>query len=145
MRGTSLNSIPSPFLNHTFRQHDSRFTFGFISTSSTLINNRRPSLPRLRAQQSETTDEYKVRNSQDEVSATQGIRIRRRSPTGPKLHYVGPFEFRLQNEGKHPGGNCLEQGHRGCSGLYLPLVFDTVAVFGTRTQRLLSSGSSGSN
>ncbi|KAI3774843.1 hypothetical protein L1987_49405 [Smallanthus sonchifolius] len=108
MRATSLNSIPSPFLNHTFRQHDSRFTSGFKSTSSTLINNGRSSLPCLRAQQSETTDEFKVRNSQDEVSATQGIRIRRRPPTGPPLHYVGPFEFRLQNEGNTPR-NILEE------------------------------------
>ncbi|KAI3803613.1 hypothetical protein L1987_31770 [Smallanthus sonchifolius] len=108
MRGTSLNSIPSPFLNHTFRQHDSRFTFGFKSPSSTLINNRRPSPPCLRAQQSEKTEEFKVRNSQDEVFATQGIRIRRRPPTGPPLHYVGPFEFRLQNEGNTPR-NILEE------------------------------------
>ena len=38
----------------------------------------------------------------DEVAASQGIRIRRRPPTGPPLHYVGPFEFRIQNEGNTP-------------------------------------------
>ncbi|XP_048126920.1 indole-3-glycerol phosphate synthase, chloroplastic-like isoform X2 [Rhodamnia argentea] len=45
---------------------------------------------------------------QDEVAASQGIRIRRRPPTGPPLHYVGPFEFRLQNEGNTPR-NKLEE------------------------------------
>ncbi|KAL8189165.1 hypothetical protein R6Q57_028731 [Mikania cordata] len=49
--------------------------------------------------------EIKVRNSHDE---TQGIRIRRRPPTGPPLHYVGPFEFRLQNVGNTPR-NILEE------------------------------------
>lgn len=44
----------------------------------------------------------------DEVAASQGIRIRRRPPTGPPLHYVGPFEFRLQNEGNTPR-NILEE------------------------------------
>ncbi|XP_009151623.1 indole-3-glycerol phosphate synthase, chloroplastic [Brassica rapa] len=45
---------------------------------------------------------------QDEVVASQGIRIRRRPLTGPPLHYVGPFEFRLQNEGNTPR-NILEE------------------------------------
>jgi indole-3-glycerol phosphate synthase len=45
---------------------------------------------------------------QDEVAASQGIRIRRRPSTGPPLHYVGPFEFRLQNEGNTPR-NILEE------------------------------------
>jgi indole-3-glycerol phosphate synthase len=45
---------------------------------------------------------------QDEVAASQGIRIRRRPWTGPPLHYVGPFEFRLQNEGNTPR-NILEE------------------------------------
>lgn len=45
---------------------------------------------------------------QNEVAASQGIRIRRRPPTGPPLHYVGPFEFRLQNEGNTPR-NILEE------------------------------------
>lgn len=44
----------------------------------------------------------------NEVAASQGIRIRRRPPTGPPLHYVGPFEFRLQNEGNTPR-NILEE------------------------------------
>lgn len=52
--------------------------------------------------------EWEVGMLQDEVAASQGIRIRRRPPTGPPLHYVGPFEFRLQNEGNTPR-NILEE------------------------------------
>ncbi|KAL3512677.1 hypothetical protein ACH5RR_025394 [Cinchona calisaya] len=52
--------------------------------------------------------EWEVGMFQDEVAASQGIRIRRRPPTGPPLHYVGPFEFRLQNEGNTPR-NILEE------------------------------------
>ncbi|PIN23070.1 Anthranilate synthase component II [Handroanthus impetiginosus] len=52
--------------------------------------------------------EWEVGMLQEEVAASQGIRIRRRSPTGPPLHYVGPFEFRLQNEGNTPR-NILEE------------------------------------
>ncbi|PWA73630.1 aldolase-type TIM barrel family protein [Artemisia annua] len=102
-------------LNHTFK----------LRPSSTPINYR-PSLSclRLKAQQSGTTDgtttdvsssdskvdvtDFKVRNSQEEISATQGIKIRRRPPTGPPTHYVGPFQFRLQNEGNTPR-NILEE------------------------------------
>lgn len=52
--------------------------------------------------------EWEVGMLQDEVAASQGIRIRRRPPTGAPLHYVGPFEFRLQNEGNTPR-NILEE------------------------------------
>uniref|UniRef100_A0A2N9EJ60 indole-3-glycerol-phosphate synthase n=1 Tax=Fagus sylvatica TaxID=28930 RepID=A0A2N9EJ60_FAGSY len=52
--------------------------------------------------------EWEVGMFQDEVAASQGIRIRRRPPTGPPTHYVGPFEFRLQNEGNTPR-NILEE------------------------------------
>ncbi|CAO2825982.1 unnamed protein product [Amaranthus hypochondriacus] len=45
---------------------------------------------------------------QEEVLSSQGITIRRRPPTGPPLHYVGPFEFRIQNEGNTPR-NILEE------------------------------------
>ncbi|XP_038693921.1 indole-3-glycerol phosphate synthase, chloroplastic isoform X3 [Tripterygium wilfordii] len=45
---------------------------------------------------------------QDEVAASQGISIRRRPQTGSPVHYVGPFEFRLQNEGNTPS-NILEE------------------------------------
>ncbi|XP_030456171.1 indole-3-glycerol phosphate synthase, chloroplastic-like isoform X1 [Syzygium oleosum] len=81
----------------------------------------------IRAQQSETSDisatvvsanesqenslnakDWELGMYQNEVAASQGIRIRRRPPTGPPLHYVGPFEFRLQNEGNTPR-NILEE------------------------------------
>ncbi|XP_024026630.1 indole-3-glycerol phosphate synthase, chloroplastic isoform X2 [Morus notabilis] len=52
--------------------------------------------------------EWEVGMFQNEVAASQGIRIRRRPPTGAPLHYVGPFEFRLQNEGNTPR-NILEE------------------------------------
>lgn len=52
--------------------------------------------------------EWEVGMFQNEVAASQGIRIRRRPPTGPPLHYVGPFEFRLQNDGNTPR-NILEE------------------------------------
>lgn len=50
---------------------------------------------------------WEVGRLEEEV-ASQGITIRRRPPTGPPLHYVGPFEFRLQNEGNTPR-NILEE------------------------------------
>ncbi|XAR55244.1 Indole-3-glycerol-phosphate synthase [Bertholletia excelsa] len=52
--------------------------------------------------------EWEVGMFQDEIAATQGINIRRRPPTGPPLHYVGPFEFRIENEGNTPR-NILEE------------------------------------
>ncbi|GMP53202.1 hypothetical protein CsSME_00018741 [Camellia sinensis var. sinensis] len=52
--------------------------------------------------------EWEVGRFQDEIAASQGIRIRRRPPTGPPLHYVGPFEFRIENEGNTPR-NILEE------------------------------------
>ncbi|KAL6975506.1 indole-3-glycerol-phosphate synthase [Sarracenia purpurea var. burkii] len=80
----------------------------------------------IRAQQSESKDgsaalnpvtefedvlkikEWEVENFRDEVAASQGIRIRRQPPTGPPIHYVGPFEFRIENEGNTPR-NILEE------------------------------------
>ncbi|XVE78293.1 hypothetical protein DITRI_Ditri13aG0133200 [Diplodiscus trichospermus] len=80
---------------------------------------RRSSFPAIRAQQTispkkeEEQDALKVKEwevgmFQNEVAASQGIRIRRRPSTGPPLHYVGPFQFRLQNEGNTPR-NILEE------------------------------------
>ncbi|KAF2284749.1 hypothetical protein GH714_029859 [Hevea brasiliensis] len=84
------------------------------------------SVASIRAQQPETKDgaamvsavreeanalqmkEWEVDMLQNEVASSQGIRIRRRPPTGPPLHYVGPFEFRIQNEGNTPR-NILEK------------------------------------
>lgn len=42
------------------------------------------------------------------VAGVDGIRIRRRPVTGPAVHYVGPFQFRLENEGNTPR-NILEK------------------------------------
>ncbi|XP_019701411.1 indole-3-glycerol phosphate synthase, chloroplastic isoform X2 [Elaeis guineensis] len=47
-------------------------------------------------------------NLPDDAAAKQGIRIRRRPPTGPPTHMVGPFQFRLENEGNTPR-NILEK------------------------------------
>lgn len=52
--------------------------------------------------------EFEVGKYQSEVNASQGIKIRRQPPTGPPIHHVGPFEFRLQNEGNTPQ-NILEE------------------------------------
>ncbi|KAI3753512.1 hypothetical protein L2E82_25567 [Cichorium intybus] len=52
--------------------------------------------------------EWEIGALKDELAATQGIRIRRQPPTDPPLHYVGPFEFRLQNEENTPR-NILEE------------------------------------
>ncbi|KAF8410878.1 hypothetical protein HHK36_003415 [Tetracentron sinense] len=52
--------------------------------------------------------EWEVGRYQDGIAASQGIRIRRQPPTGPPLHYVGPFEFEPQNEGATPR-NILEE------------------------------------
>ncbi|KAL3814985.1 hypothetical protein ACJIZ3_016253 [Penstemon smallii] len=72
------------------------------------------SFPITKAQQSELEEgsaavkESEVGIFQDEVVLSQGIKIRRRPPTGPPIHHVGPFEFRLQNEGNTPC-NILEE------------------------------------
>ncbi|GLT94219.1 hypothetical protein SLE2022_119730 [Rubroshorea leprosula] len=52
--------------------------------------------------------EWEVGMFQNEMAVSQGIKIRRRSPTEPPTHYVGPFEFQLQNEGNTPR-NILEE------------------------------------
>ncbi|XP_071715870.1 indole-3-glycerol phosphate synthase, chloroplastic-like [Rutidosis leptorrhynchoides] len=116
---SSLNNNNRTF----FLNHSRLFVTTFKLPLLTLINHpHRCPISRIRAQQSEATDipssdskvdtinmkDFKVRNSQEEISATQGIKIRRRPPTGPPTHYVGPFEFRLQNEGNTPR-NILEE------------------------------------
>ena len=54
------------------------------------------------------TRELECGKSLDEIFENQGIRIRRRPSTGPPMHTVGPFEFRLENEGNTPR-NILEK------------------------------------
>ncbi|KAI3969451.1 hypothetical protein MKX01_020012 [Papaver californicum] len=53
--------------------------------------------------------EWEVGKFQDELAANQGIKIRRRPPTGPPLNYVGPFEFRLVNEDHNTPRDILEE------------------------------------
>lgn len=73
-----------------------------------------------------TVKDWEIGRMQDEIVSSQGIRIRRRPPTGPPLHYVGPFEFRLQNEGNTPR-NILEEivwhKHTEVSKVLLDLTF----------------------
>ncbi|GKV41266.1 hypothetical protein SLEP1_g48824 [Rubroshorea leprosula] len=52
--------------------------------------------------------EWEVGMFQNEMAVSQRIKIRRRSPTEPPTHYVGPFEFQLQNGGNTPR-NILEE------------------------------------
>ncbi|XP_074556377.1 indole-3-glycerol phosphate synthase, chloroplastic isoform X2 [Curcuma longa] len=61
----------------------------------------------------EISNSLKLRECQngklaEDVAAVHGVKIRRRPPTGPSKHYVGPFEFRLENEGNTPR-NILEK------------------------------------
>lgn len=49
----------------------------------------------------------KVRREK-EIASLNGVTIRRRPPTGPAQHAVGPFEFRIENEDNIPR-NILEE------------------------------------
>jgi indole-3-glycerol phosphate synthase len=55
------------------------------------------------------------RKAEEAMRNTQGITIRRRPPTGPPLHNVGPFQFKIQSEGNTPS-NILEEivWHKDC-------------------------------
>lgn len=130
--------VPSSYLNQslhrptafgaiTFRR-SINYIPGALMGEPRSYNTNKLSVPsRIRAQQSELKDgseivspgsdsegdalkikEWELGRFQDELAATQGIRIRRRPPTGPPQHYVGQFEFRLQNEGNTPR-NILEE------------------------------------
>lgn len=95
-------------------------SFAYTSPKPSLISaasmnpGRRSLSFSIRAQQSDTEEnvlkekDWEVGMLQNEVAYNQGIKIRRSPPTGPPLHYVGPFEFRLQNEGNTPL-NILEE------------------------------------
>lgn len=48
------------------------------------------------------------RKAEEELRNTQGINIRRRPPTGPPTHNVGPFQFKIESEGNIPR-NILEE------------------------------------
>ncbi|KAL8465655.1 hypothetical protein ACS0TY_034941 [Phlomoides rotata] len=109
----SLNPIPQksafsrPMPNHSpFKQ----FSFPSIKSQQFELKDESSTV-------SETTScdgeplkakELGVGKFQNEVNASQGIKIRRQPPTGPPIHHVGPFEFRLENEGNTPQ-NILEE------------------------------------
>uniref|UniRef100_A0A6N2MGB4 indole-3-glycerol-phosphate synthase n=1 Tax=Salix viminalis TaxID=40686 RepID=A0A6N2MGB4_SALVM len=76
--------------------------------SVTSIEAQQAEFPTVNKEDELKAKEFEVMMLQEEVAASQGIRIRRRPPTGPPLHYVGPFEFRVQNEGNTPR-NILEE------------------------------------
>eukprot|EP00249_Psilotum_nudum_P028866 c38843_g1_i1 orf=500-1792(-) len=52
--------------------------------------------------------EWAERKREEELVLRQGIAIRRRPPTGRPVHYVGPFQFRIESEGNTPR-NVLEE------------------------------------
>ncbi|PWA66154.1 aldolase-type TIM barrel family protein [Artemisia annua] len=98
-----------------------------FKSSPIFMDARKNNLACIRAQQSKTKDvpiittssnvsvieelkskDWEIGVLKDEIAATQGIRIRRRPPTAPPLHYVGPLELLLQNEGNSPR-NILEE------------------------------------
>lgn len=71
-------------------------TFGEVANTSDSVSS------------SAEATEVGTGNLPDELLENQGIRIRRCPSTGPPTHAVGPFEFRLENEGNTPR-NILEQ------------------------------------
>ncbi|KAF9611338.1 hypothetical protein IFM89_030127 [Coptis chinensis] len=117
METTSIRTPPKIAFLSTSRQN--------LKTSfpiSQIVGTSKPRTLSLCAQQLEASNEeplsnpeivlkvkeWEVGKFQEEIAARDGIRIRRRPPTGPPQHYVGPFEFRLQNEGNTPR-NILEE------------------------------------
>ncbi|KAK1569239.1 hypothetical protein Q3G72_034268 [Acer saccharum] len=125
--GISFHALP-PSTTTTTSTSAGKFSLVRRSLpASSMGTRRRNGVVSIRAQQSETKDEsatvspangdvetalkvkeWEVGMFHNEVAATQGIRIRRRPPTGPPQHYVGPFEFRIQSEGNTPR-NILEE------------------------------------
>ncbi|XP_052179004.1 indole-3-glycerol phosphate synthase, chloroplastic-like isoform X2 [Diospyros lotus] len=131
MEGVNAMSLRASIPRVSFQarpsyRHTSRFSASrrSIPTPRSRLPHRRASI---HAQMSESKDgsailspvdeseenalkikEWEVGRFQDEIAASQGIRIRRRPPTGPPLHYVGPFEFRIESEGNTPR-NILEE------------------------------------
>ncbi|XP_026448585.1 indole-3-glycerol phosphate synthase, chloroplastic-like [Papaver somniferum] len=68
---------------------------------------RNDSIKRVLSQESEGGASVASSSSSSSVD-DQGIKIRRRPTSGPPSHAVGPFEFRLQNDGNTPR-NILEE------------------------------------
>lgn len=132
MEGTCFSIRPSirvPFSNLSSLKSIPIRNLSFGNGSSIHVNametaSRRSSSLCIRAQQQDSSNssilslsseavgdsikikEWEFGRLQDELAATQGIRIRRRPPTGPPLHYEGPFELE-ENEDNAPR-NILE-------------------------------------
>lgn len=75
--------------------------------SATLVSNE-AKVGTVSVQEALKVKEWEVGMFQEEVAASQGIRIRRGPPTGPPSHYEGPLELRLQNDDNTPR-NILEE------------------------------------
>lgn len=86
----------SPILGCTEAEQESVDKFSEVAHNSNYVAN------------STETRELECGKSLDEIFENQGIRIRRHPSTGPPMHAVGPFEFRLENEGNTPR-NILEK------------------------------------
>ncbi|XP_031257291.1 indole-3-glycerol phosphate synthase, chloroplastic-like [Pistacia vera] len=118
-RTASLNLKPKPKPDH--------FPSSIVRSVPMDQHRRHAVAASIRAQQPESKDgsavitpvkedteialkvkEWEVGMFQNEIAASQGIRIRRRAPTGPPLEYAGPFELRIQNESNTPQ-NILEE------------------------------------
>ncbi|MCL7035391.1 hypothetical protein MKW94_000975 [Papaver nudicaule] len=124
MEATSIRASTTRFcvMNSTtlrFSQNHLAFRKSVLLRSP--MDSKSISPHRIRAQQSTATisetdyknalkiKEWEVSQFQDELAATQGIRIRRRPPTGPPLNYVGPFEFKSPNEEDNTPRDILEE------------------------------------
>ncbi|KAI3911290.1 hypothetical protein MKX01_004517 [Papaver californicum] len=109
-----MNSYPLKFKQNYLSFRNSVLLRSPMDTKSISPNS-------IRAQQSTETitetdyknalkiKEWEVGKFQDELAANQGIKIRRRPPTGPPSKYVGPFEFRLVKEGDNTPRDILEE------------------------------------
>lgn len=93
----SQSKLKAPYFSRSRSiNENSEKTYSLIACSSDSIANS-------------VDDEESVSvKSFDNTIENHSLRIRRRPPTGPPKHMVGPFEFRLENEGNTPR-NILEK------------------------------------
>ncbi|XP_027331518.1 indole-3-glycerol phosphate synthase, chloroplastic-like [Abrus precatorius] len=108
---SSFSSRPRTWISPTqvnFCKRTSLFTFSIRAQMESIDGSAAVATSGESVTEALKIKEWEVGMFQDEVAASQGIRIRRRPPTGPPSHYVGPFQFRLQNEGNTPR-NILEE------------------------------------
>ncbi|OVA07234.1 Indole-3-glycerol phosphate synthase [Macleaya cordata] len=112
MEGISIAATPRvSFLNVSALKCRQEFMVKKSIPGTRLENRRTVSLSCVRSQESESMDGASTVSStsySEIADNSQGISIRRRPSTGPPMHAVGPFEFRLQNDGNTPR-NILEE------------------------------------